>query len=330
MNILITGGGGYIGYHLVKLLLLSTKHKVTVLDSFIYEKHSLDDFKRNKRLTIIKGDICNIIDMVKALRGIDTVIALAAIVGDPACALNEDQTLSTNFHSTNLLVRLCNQYKIRRIIFASSCSVYGADSNLLNEGSRLNPLSLYAKTRVMSEELIRKNLSPDLDYVILRLATVFGWSKRVRFDLVVNFLTTQAFYTKQIDIINGDQWRPIIHVGDVARAIKLIISDKSGHTSKEILNIGGNALNIQIKDIVKHMEKYIKGITIHFKDVGSDIRNYRVSFDKVKNSLGFIPKYNLDYGIKEIIKELKRKNINYLEDKYYNVKYLYKHQKNDN
>ena len=153
-KILVTGGMGYIGYHVVKQL-LQQKQKVVVLDSFLYENHTLDEFKNNKSLRVIKGDIRNITDLVRAIKGVKTVISLAAIVGDPASALNKEETLSSNYHSTKLLIDICKYYGVKRLVFASTCSVYGQNDGILNEGSKLNPLSLYAKTRVMSEEIIK-------------------------------------------------------------------------------------------------------------------------------------------------------------------------------
>lgn len=324
-NILITGGAGYIGYQLVKQLLKRKDVFVTVLDSFIYESDSLIEFRKNKNLNVIKGDICNIYDMVKVVKNADIVVALAAIVGDPACALDEEQTYSSNYHSTALLIQLCNYYKVKRLIFASSCSVYGASDNLLNEGSKLNPLSLYAKTRVMSEELIQKNINQNLEWIILRFGTVFGRSKRMRFDLVVNFLTANSFFTKKIDILGKDQWRPLVHVRDVANSLFLSIFADKSIVSKEIFNVGDNKLNVQIKDIAKKIGSKIKKIRINYKQIpSSDRRNYRVSFDKIRTILKFEAKYSIEDGINEIILFLSKNKINYLDDKYYNVKYLFK------
>lgn len=324
-KILITGGAGYIGYHLVKQLLKRKDVMVTVIDSFIYENDSLVEFKKNKNLNVVKGDICNIYDMVKVVKNTDIVVALAAIVGDPACALNEEQTYSSNYHSTDLLVQLCNYYKVKRLIFASSCSVYGASDVILNEGSKLSPLSLYAKTRIMSEELIKKNSDKNLEWTILRFGTVFGLSKRMRFDLVVNFLTANSFHVKKIKILGGDQWRPLVHVDDVANALYLSIFADSDLVSREIFNVGDNKLNVQIKDIAEKIKEKIKKVQVNYENIApADRRNYRVSFDKIRTILKFEAKHSIESGINEIIAYLNKNKINYLDDKYYNVKYLFK------
>lgn len=326
-NILVTGGMGYIGYHVVKLLLSQKNiNKIIVLDSCLYISETLAEFKNEKKIKIIKGDIRNIADLVKAIKNIHTVIALAAIVGDPACALNKEETLSSNYHSTHLLVQLCNYYKIKRLIFASSCSVYGEGSLILNEGSKINPLSLYAKTRIMSEEIIKKDSNDSLEWVILRFGTVFGWSKRMRFDLVINFLTAKAYFEKVIIINGGEQWRPFIHVNDVARAVVLASLADEKLVAKETFNVGDNRLNIQIKDLTKTIKKIIPDFTVNHTSL-ADKRDYHVSFDKIQTLLGFKAERTILAGMKEIIYHLQKENIAYKEDRYYNVQYLFKYFK---
>lgn len=328
LKILVTGGLGYIGYYVVSKLLKETKHDIIVLDSGLYQNDTLGEFQPNSRLKVVKGDIRNISDIVSVIKGVDIVIALAAIVGDPACALNEEETLSSNFHATELMISMCNYYKVKRLIFASSCSVYGEGNIILNEGSRVNPLSLYAKTRVMSEELLRNNTNPNLDWVILRFGTVFGWSKRMRFDLVVNFLVTKALADEQIEIVGGDQWRPLVHVQDVAQAVVSAALADSELVSHETFNVGDNKNNYKIVEIAEKIRIALPKTKILNKQIpDADRRNYQVSFDKIKEVLGFKAKYTLKRGIKEIIRELRNTEINYTEDRYYNVRYLFKNTK---
>lgn len=324
-RILVTGGLGYIGYHVVSKLLKETEHEVVVLDSGLYQDDTLGEFQPSARLTVIKGDIRNISDIVKAIQNVDAVIALAAIVGDPACALNESETLSSNYHSTELMVSMCNYYKVKRLIFASSCSVYGAGDIILNEGSKLHPLSLYAQTRVMSEEVIRKSARAELSWTILRFGTVFGWSKRMRFDLVVNFLITKALKEGVIEIVGGNQWRPLVHVRDVAKAVFLAALADHNLVDGEVFNVGDNKQNFQIMEVAAKVKKILPGVKIVDRQIpDKDRRNYQVSFDKIRDTLGFKAQYSLKKGMKEILNELERTKIDYLDDRYYNVKYLFK------
>ena len=221
-NVLITGGAGYIGTHLVKIL-LDDNYKVTILDNFTFGRNPIKDIENHPNLTVIEGDIANIKDLVRAVKNNRFVIALAAIVGDPASSIDAEETLNLNYESTKILTQICNFYEVEKLIFASSCSVYGASgSETLNEDSYLNPVSLYARTRIYSENYILDN-SKDVSPTIMRLSTVFGFSSRMRYDLVVNTLLIRALRDNKFSIFGGDQWRPFVHCYDVARAFKIAV-----------------------------------------------------------------------------------------------------------
>ena len=203
-KVLITGGSGYIGVHLTKMF-LDSHYEVVLLDNHLYGSHGISHLKDHKNLSIIHGDISNIKDVVKSLKDVDTIIALAAIVGDPACSVSPQETLNLNYESSKILIETANFYGVRRLVFASSCSVYGVGGDqLLNESSALNPVSLYAKTRIMSENILFER-SDSVSPVILRLSTVFGYSPRMRFDLVVNLLTAKALVDKKFQIFGGNR-----------------------------------------------------------------------------------------------------------------------------
>lgn len=302
-RVLITGGSGYIGTHLTEML-LNNDYKVVLLDNHIYGNHGVSHLKNHPQLEIIHGDIANIKDVVKSLKDVDTIIALAAIVGDPACGVNPQETLNLNYESSKILIETANFYGIRRLVFASSCSVYGVGGNeLLTENSTLNPVSLYAKTRIMSENILFER-SDSVSPVILRLSTVFGYSPRMRFDLVVNLLTVKALVEKQFQIFGGNQWRPFIHCKDVAKAFYLAATKEDAVVDRQIFNVGSDQLNYQLKDIGKLIKTHIPDTNYEILNENVDERNYRVSFEKIKQELGFNPEYDLDTGILEMIEKI--------------------------
>jgi nucleoside-diphosphate-sugar epimerase len=299
-TILVTGGAGFIGAHLVRLL-LDKGYRVRVLDNFTYGAEGLADVRDHARLEIVNGDICDMKAVARSVRDAQGVIALAAIVGDPACNLDPEETLNLNYQATKILTEACTFYGIRRLVFASSCSVYGANSNgLLTERSRLNPVSLYARTRILSESIIFDRHG-EVEPVVLRLATVFGWSPRMRFDLVVNTLTARALVDGKITIFGGNQWRPHVHCRDAARAFLVALEANADLVAGEVFNVGSDALNMKILDLGRLVAANVgRGVEVVIGDNAQDPRDYRVSFDKIRNALGFLPEQTLEAGIREV------------------------------
>tara|TARA_Y100001970_G_C14235455_1_gene861512 strand:+ start:1700 stop:3553 length:1854 start_codon:yes stop_codon:yes gene_type:complete len=306
-SVLITGGAGYIGSHLVKKF-LDNNYLVTVLDNFTYGVSGLNYLEDNKNLKIMQGDIANIRDITAAVKDCDTVVALAAIVGDPACGLDAEETLNLNYESTKILVEACNFYGVKRLIFASSCSVYGAGGDIVhNENSPINPVSLYAKTRVFSENYIIENTNENSIPVILRLSTVFGYSPRMRYDLVVNTLTANGVVNGSINVFGGNQWRPFIHCKDAADAFyQAAVYENSSKINKQILNVGSENLNYTINQIADIVSDEIGGVILNIDDQTTDLRDYKVSFEKIQRILGFIPSYDIRSGVREIIQAIKK------------------------
>lgn len=303
-RVLVTGGAGFIGSHLTRLLLDRGYH-VRVLDRFDYGRNGLANL-RHPRLEIVQGDICNTRDLYQAMRDVDGVIALAAIVGDPACNLDPEETVNLNYTATKLLVDACNFHGVRRLVFASSCSVYGASNqDLLTERSRLNPVSLYARTRVLSENIIFDRYD-DVEPVVLRLSTVFGLSPRMRFDLVVNTLTVRAVVDGRISIFGGDQWRPNVHCRDAARAFMLALEAPARVVAGEIFNVGGESLNHKIGEIGLMVARTVGGVDVAIQDEINDPRDYRVSFEKIRRALGFVPEMSVEDGIREVAEAVRR------------------------
>ena len=298
--VLVTGGAGYVGSHLVPML-LDRGYSVRVLDTYLYGDHGLAEMEGHPGLEIVYGDICNIRDLIRVARGAKAVIALAALVGDGACELDHDETVAINIESTKMLSNVVQLTpSIERIVFASSCSVYGATEGLiLNEGSRLNPVSFYARTRIVSEAILSRELEGK-SCVTLRLGTVFGSSPRMRFDLMVNTMTARAVSTGKILVTGGQAWRPHVHVRDVANAFLIAAEAPNEKVSGETFNVGSNSNNFTISETAVMVANEIPGTTIDYVDVVEDLRSYRVSFDKIQHVLGFTTRYRIEDGVQEI------------------------------
>jgi nucleoside-diphosphate-sugar epimerase len=330
MDILVTGGAGYIGNFVVEEL-LDRGHDVRVLDNCLFGDEALHPFKNNDRFELRKGDIRHIKDLSYAVEDREAVVHLAGIVGDPACEVNEQATQSVNVEATKALVEVCKLHDIERLVFASTCSVYGAsERHELNEGSSLNPLSLYAESKIDSEQIIRystrdkvadaKGLSP----TILRLGTIFGWSRRMRFDLAVNLLTAKAVLEDDIPVYGGDQYRPFVHVHDAARAFVRVLESPKEDVENEIFNVGDNDLNYAIKDVGRTIEGIIPESEVRFVEHKEDNRTYRVSFDKINYILDWETEFSLEDGVTEIKEWIKSEEItDYSKDQFRNSEYKY-------
>jgi nucleoside-diphosphate-sugar epimerase/lipopolysaccharide/colanic/teichoic acid biosynthesis glycosyltransferase len=323
--VLVTGGAGYIGSWLVRKL-LDRHYHVRVLDSFAYGGQGLTEIARHPRLEIIEGDIRHIGSVARAVKGADGVIALAALVGDAACDLDPEETEAINYESVRLLADACRRQGVPRFVFASSCSVYGANSDLvLNEGSWLNPVSLYARTRIQSEEMLLKQ-SKSLGVVILRLSTVFGLSARMRFDLIVNTLTMHAIRHGKMQVFGGNQWRPNLHVQDAAEAFILGLEAPADKVEHGVFNVGANGNNHTILNVAKMVQRHLPKAALEIKGDVTDPRDYRVSFDKIRSVLGFQPRFTVEDGIREIAEALQSGRIaEPLADVYHNYRYLRLH-----
>lgn len=330
MRVLVTGGAGYIGNFVVEEL-LDSGHEVRVLDSYLFGDEALQPFSDHDRLELRNGDIRHIEDLSYALKGMDAVLHLAGIVGDPACSVNEQATQSVNVEATKSLVEVCKLHDIERLVFASTCSVYGASELMeLNEGSALNPLSLYAESKIDSEEIIfhsthdefsdPNNITP----TILRLGTIFGWSRRMRFDLVVNLLTAKAIREGEIPVYGGEQYRPLVHVHDAARAFVAVLEAPADAVDHEIFNVGDNDLNYRINEVGKIVNERIPSAEIRYVEHKEDERTYRVSFDKINYVLGWAADRDIGDGVDEIKDWMETNDItDYTADHYRNSEYPY-------
>lgn len=319
--VLIVGGAGYIGSILCRKL-LDAGRRVRVLDSLVYGDAAIRELYDNPRFELVPGDCRHIQSVVAALKGVRSVIHLAAIVGDPACEQNRQSALEINYAATRMLLEVARGNRVERFIFASSCSVYGATEHLMDEFSKVQPISLYAETKVDSENALLAARSESFHPTVLRFATVFGHSPRPRFDLVVNLLTAKAHKEGVITIYNGEQWRPFIHVADVADGILAALRADTAVVSGEIFNVGDSRLNHTLSDIAEKIRKAFPNTRIECVE-NADRRNYRVSFDKIRNQLGFECTNSVDDGIAELRAAFQNKYVvDHTDVQYHNQRFL--------
>lgn len=296
--VLVIGGAGYIGCCLVERL-LDQGNRVRVLDNAVYGLEPIQHLLNHPNLDYVYGDCRNIQDVVKALHQVSSIVHLAAIVGDPACELDHKTAVEINFAATRMLIELAKGCGVERLLFASSCSVYGATDELMDENSAVRPVSLYGETKVSSERALLESATPHFHPVIMRFATVFGLSNRPRFDLVVNLLSAKAMQDGRITIFNGQQWRPFIHVRDLADAIALILNAPLASVSREIFNVGDNRLNHTLADVADVIRRVFPNACVEHRE-NLDQRNYCVDFTKIEKRIGFRCQYALEDGVREI------------------------------
>tara|TARA_B100000287_G_scaffold5635_1_gene5475 strand:+ start:22 stop:954 length:933 start_codon:yes stop_codon:yes gene_type:complete len=307
VNVLVVGGAGYVGGGIVDKL--KENHNVTVFDSLIYEE------SYRKDVNFVYGDIRDKDKLLSVLNKNDAVIWLAALVGDGACSINPELTFEINSESVKFLAE---NFK-KRIVFLSTCSVYGAQDGMLDETSSINPLSEYASSKVQAEEYLKNS-----NAIIFRLGTLFGISdefSRIRLDLVVNILVTKALTEGKLTVFGGDQWRPLLHVNDVANAINHTLEDEV----KGIFNL--HYKNFKIIDIANEIIQKVPSAKIETTPMKfQDARNYQVSSEKLFNSTGFRAEVDLLSGIQEVfdlISSKRIKDVNHI--RYSNQNYLKKY-----
>ena len=321
-NVLVIGGAGYIGSVLVRKL-LDRGYNVTVLDALVYGDEGIRDLYGRLGFELIHDDMRNVEAVVRAMQYADAVVHLGALVGDPACALDERLTLEINLAATRMIAEAARGFGVQRFIFASTCSVYGASDQILDERSALNPISLYARTKIDSERVLLTLNDDRFTPVILRFATIYGLSPRPRFDLVINLLAAQAVCEKRITIFGGGQWRPFIHVDDAAEAILQCLEAPLPVVKGQIFNVGSDDQNYQIAQLGDLIKELIPDVQVIHQGEDVDQRNYRVSFVKIRKHLGFTPRRTVADGILEIKAAIESGRIrDYQDARYSNYKTL--------
>ena len=303
MKVLVTGGAGYIGSVLVRQL-LNKNFKVRVIDSLKFGGDALYDVMLNPNFEFIKGDVRNEKDIDKAIEGIDAVVHLAAIVGDPACKKYSEEANETNWDASVSLFNKAEKAGVKRFVFASTCSNYGKMANandFVTETSELRPVSLYAELKVKFEKfLLEENKDSKICSTSLRFSTVYGYSPRIRFDLTVNEFTRNATINGEQEIWGAQFWRPYCHVDDLARSVVLVLESDEEKVRANVFNVGNIDENYQKGMIIEEVCKIVPDVKVNYVESTEDPRDYRVNFDKIKNELGFTITKKVPDGIKEI------------------------------
>ena len=303
-TVLLIGGGGYVGNAIAEIL-LSEGYNVRVLDCFIYEQNrSIFHLFIRKNYEFIFGDFRLEENLKSALSGVDEVIFLAGLVGDPITKKYPILSEEINLTGLKNAVSQIRRSSLNRFIFISTCSNYGMinDNELANEEFVLNPLSSYSKAKVELEKYILEIFEgSDISAVILRFATAFGMSSRMRLDLTVNEFAYRLAIDEVVRVFDADTWRPYCHVKDFGLLILKVIRAKGNIVDGQIFNAGGDTNNATKRQIVNKIMNHIGSGKVVYEDAGSDRRNYRVDFSKVKRVLNFDPKFSIDDGITEVV-----------------------------
>lgn len=303
-KILVTGGAGYIGSVVVRQL-LNKGYQVRSIDSLKWGGDALYDVMQNPNFEFLKGDVRDADAINKAVDGVNGIIHLAAIVGDPACKKYSDEANETNWNGSVNLFEAAEKAGVDRFVFASTCSNYGkmADSEgYVNEESELNPVSLYAELKVKFEDyLMNKRSDSNMCATSLRYSTVYGFSPRIRFDLTVNEFTRNMVLENFQEIWGEQFWRPYCHVDDLSGAALLVLDSPEEKVRANVFGVGDTKENYQKGMIIREIQKLVDG-EVKYVAKNEDPRDYRVDFSKIKNELGFEITKTVPDGIREIKK----------------------------
>jgi len=306
MHILVVGNQGYIGTVMVEEL-LTKGYEVTGYDARFFEPGDLSKDPNQKKIKQIKKDIRSVIS--EDLKSVDAIFFLAAIPNDPNQDLDPRLTEEINHKATINFAKLAKEKEIKRFVFASSCSVYGAaGDNIITEDSPLNPISIYAKYKRETEKELSNLADINFCPVFMRLGTAFGLSPRMRFDLIVNDLTGRAYKTGKIKLLDGGSaWRPNVHVKDISHAFIATLKEDTSLIRNEILNVGRDSETMRTKEIAETVANTVPNSVIEYADEKNvDPRTYRVGFEKISRILKtFKPQWTVKKGVEEIHDALK-------------------------
>jgi nucleoside-diphosphate-sugar epimerase len=308
-TVLLIGGAGYIGSVLAGHL-LEKGCRVRCLDLLLYRNgRSLDAYRKNDRFDFMLGDMGDPAALSRALDGVTDVVLLAGLVGDPITKKYPEWNDRVNVRGVRTAIEAFGGLGIERVVFVSTCSNYGLipQGALADENYALTPLSLYAKAKVAAEvELLAKKDKVDYCATALRFATAFGLSPRMRFDLTVSEFTRELSAGRELLVYDADTWRPYCHVGDFCRIIETVLEAPREKVYFETFNAGGEKNNFTKRMIVETVLKHVPGGRVAYKEHGSDPRNYKVNFGKIRSRLGFESVWSVEDGVRELVEALKK------------------------
>lgn len=308
IKILISGGAGYIGSVLARLL-LSRGYHVRIIDNLRFGGETIIELLNYENFEFIKGDVRVQKKLIEALKNIDYVVHLAAIVGDPACSKEPDLARETNYEASKQFYDLANKMGVKRFVYASTCSNYGKmkdSETYVDETSELAPVSLYAETKVASENyLLTQSKLNVCKPTCLRFSTVYGLSPRIRFDLTVNEFTKELAMGRELVIFGEQFWRPYCHVYDLARSMLMVLEADEKKVAFEVFNVGDTGENYQKRMLADAILKFIPDGKVIYVQKTEDPRDYRVSFSKINKQLGFKITKKVPDGIEQIITVIK-------------------------
>jgi nucleoside-diphosphate-sugar epimerase len=304
-KILVTGGAGYVGAVLVPHL-LSEGYRVRVLDLYLYGENVLASVSKHHNLEQVKGDIRDSALLKKCVSGCYIVVHLACISNDPSVELDPELSRTINYEAFCTLVKISRDNGVKRFVFASSGSVYGVSNDPdVKEDHPLVPVSLYNKYKAMCEPVLLEEQSPDFTAVIVRPATICGYSPRQRLDLTVNILTNHTVNTGRITVFGGSQMRPNLHMHDMVDLYTLLLREPEERIAGQIFNAGYQNLSVaETAEIVRKVvqQEMPERSNIEIQTTASDdIRSYQISSEKVKARLGFVPRRTIEDGVRDLV-----------------------------
>ena len=308
-KVLVIGGAGYIGTELTSHL-LDHGYTVRATDVLLYNNQvCVLPFLRCPRYEFVYGDLVDADFNARALEGVTDVVILAGLVGDPVTKRYPEVSEKINVEGIRCLIDQLDGCGLNKVIFVSTCSNYGfiSDDEIADEDSELKPLSLYAEAKVKGERQIL-SLKGKVDYhpIVLRFATAFGLSPRMRFDLTINEFTREIYYGKELLVYDAETWRPYCHVSDFALVIRRALEAPIERVSFEIFNAGGEANNLTKRTVVDTILDFLPGASVRYQAQGKDPRNYRVNFSKIRKILYFESTYKVEDGVRELIAALEQ------------------------